>query len=203
MPTTQRRLKISFFVASLTLAMPACSSMRASPNTASEALSLEQADQIKVNETRGIDVESRLGKPTVKIPIPKSNLEAWLYCDHAPCVQGRLTLHVNPTSGFVKEVFWNLKDGDREQDLMTTLNRYDRSSFSKKKVLVDYGCYLYTWEAYENPDIGVLVSYDDKKKLVTSVTRVDPKEKLALVHTDNTGRPRVTILSESKTATNP
>lgn len=199
----KHRINTIFFILGTSAALAACSSVFPQRNGESSPLSLDRVDKIQINVSRSNDLEALFGAPTLKLPIPKSDMEAWLYCVVAPCTQGRLTVHLSLTSGLVRKVIWNTESGDHERKLEAAIEHFKDASFLKSKVLVDYGRYLYTWDAYEDREIGVLVSFDDHKKFVTSITRAEPKRELIALQADASKRPRVTIIPIPSTAKNP
>lgn len=194
------RLKL-FSSLTIIFLLTACASSRM--RAGGSALNLDAVDQIELGKAQSSDLVSAFGNPSRKVSVQKTQMEAWLYCDEQPCIQGRLTAHIEPSSGLVKKIIWNTQSADPLRNLDEALSRYQGSAFSMKKVLVNYGSYLYTWTAYEAPEKGILISYDDQKKLVGSITRVAPMSQQELVQTNSTGHPVVTLIPDPKTAVNP
>ena len=167
------------------------------------ALTLENADKLKINVTSAHELESIFGEPRYKFTNSQSTVESWSYCDEVQCSEGRLTVNIDLKTRLAREIIWKIKKTDREQNLQTAMSRYGGTGFSEQRILVDYGTYMYTVDTYIDRNSGIVLEYDEKEKAVMSIDRRDPKAADETMQANRKGLPRITTLQSSKTATNP
>lgn len=180
----------------------ACSSPRVSGVASRVGLSLDAADTIRVGISHGQEIETMFGRPTIKLPADKQDQDgdAWLYCDHEKCSEGRLTVHVAPRTDTVISVTWALKDGEPEQSLGAAHARYPGSALKRERYLYNYGHYFYTVESYVDSNQGLIFGYDPVKKVVTAISRnVPPLRDPQLAQSAN-GFPKISRIVERDTA---
>jgi hypothetical protein len=175
-----------------------CSTSKNTQHSDLPILSLENADKIKLGDQAGKDLDALLGPPGYSGKTKSENVLAVLYCDSKPCVQGRITLHVNKTDKTISSIIWTPGSQDKEQNLEYVLNHYQGLTFSKQRLLYSYRDYMDLIETYTNKTQGITISYNPQKKIVTQVVRTNTDPVVI-----SSGFPIVTVLPERDTASSP
>jgi hypothetical protein len=183
----------------------ACASLGTKPGS----LKLEAAATIKPGVSTKAEIENVFGKPhrifrLEEYPEQSDDGEVWTYYEEPSSKSGRLSFYFKKGALVTSSVGWNVRDTEPEQNLDRAKTfieaQFPNVNFQQR----DEGwAHLHSYSDnsyFEDPKLGVAISYRMKRKEVTGISWSDPKLYTEMVQKQQR---RLACLTEDCSKNNP
>lgn len=160
--------------------------------SATTKLTLDAVDKILLGKTKSTEIKNLFNAPTIIIPDKSMSHSVWIYCDPAPCTDGRLTLRVDNSTDTIISLQWNLREGDSERTPASIIKRYSRFSFQKKKYIHNYGHYIDRVSVLKSTPDGLALKIDPHNDSFVSTIYFSLPNPVNQTNTPSTNFPIIT-----------